>query len=139
MRTITSMLKISISLILIAATSMATAHETAGPSAKLVLEDLVTQKLEMTNNTEVIVSKVRIPANTTLPKHWHPGEEFAYMLEGSVTLWQKGKPDVVFRKGDVGTVPLKQVHTVTTHDEGATILVFRVHETGQPGRILVDK
>lgn len=35
-------------------------------------------------------------------------------------------------------VPLKQVHTAVTGDEGATILVFRVHEQGQPERIPVE-
>ena len=46
--------------------------------------------------------------------------------------------DEIYQKGEVGKVPLKQVHTVTTKEEGATILVFRVHELGQPGRVLVD-
>ena len=71
--------------------------------------------------------------------HWHPGEEFAYVLEGSFALHQEGKPDQIFQKGDVGVVPLKQVHTISTQDEGTTVLIFRVHEAGQPGRILVDE
>jgi quercetin dioxygenase-like cupin family protein len=89
-------------------------------------------------NTEVIVSRVTIPPNTSLPKHWHPGEEFAYVLEGSVTLWREGAPETVGKPGDVVMVPLKQVHTAITKEEGATILVFRVHQMGQPERVLVE-
>jgi quercetin dioxygenase-like cupin family protein len=70
-----------------------------------------------------------------LPKHWHPGEEFAYILKGSVTLWQKGKDDLVGEQGDVVKIPLEQVHTAITKEEGATVLVFRVHEQGKPERI----
>jgi quercetin dioxygenase-like cupin family protein len=102
------------------------------------LETLLKAILEGVDGTEVIVSRVTIPPNTSLPKHWHPGEEFAYILEGSVTLWQKGKDDIVGKAGDVVKVPLKQVHTAVTKDEGATILVFRVHEQGKPERVPVE-
>jgi quercetin dioxygenase-like cupin family protein len=109
-----------------------------GKARPMAFADLLTSQLEGVDNTEVVVSITTVPAHTTLPKHWHPGEEFAYVLEGSFVLWQEGKPDEVYKKGDVGKVPLKQVHTVSTQEEGATILIFRVHELGQAGRILVD-
>jgi len=107
-------------------------------SQELKLEDLYTSQLEGVEGTEVVVSRVTIPPNTSLPKHWHPGEEFAYILEGSAVLWQEGKADVIGKKGDVLKVPLKQVHTARTTEEGATILVFRVHELGKPARTLVE-
>ncbi|MGI9239923.1 MAG: cupin domain-containing protein [Verrucomicrobiales bacterium] len=109
-----------------------------GSKNGLAMQSLLKSKLEGVDGTEVIVSQVTIPPNTSLPKHWHPGEEFAYVLEGAVTLWQKGKRDIVGKKGDVMKVPLKQVHTAVTGDEGVTLLVFRVHELGQPERVLAD-
>lgn len=102
------------------------------------LETLLRASLEGVAGTEVIVSRVTIPPHTSLPKHWHPGEEFAFVLEGSVTLWQEGKEDVVFHENEVGKIPLEQVHTAITTDEGATILVFRVHKEGKPERVLVE-
>jgi quercetin dioxygenase-like cupin family protein len=102
------------------------------------LETLLKEVLEGVDGTEVIVSRVTVPPNTSLPKHWHPGEEFAYVLEGSITLWQKGKDDIVGKAGDVIKIPLKQVHTAITKDEGATVLVFRVHEQGKPERVPVE-
>jgi len=105
--------------------------------SKLKLENLRTDKLEGVENTEVVVSRVAIPPNTTLPKHWHPGEEFAYVIEGSVTLWQEGKADIIGNAGDALKVPLKQIHTAKTSDKGAVILVFRVHQTGKQERYLI--
>ena len=99
------------------------------------LETLMKAQLEGVDGTEVIVSKVYIPANTSLPKHWHPGEEFVYILEGSVTLWQKGKENITGKAGEVIRVPLKQIHTGITGKEGVSLLVFRVHEQGQPERV----
>ncbi len=107
-------------------------------ASELKLENLMKSQLEGVNGTEVIVSRVFIPPNQSLPKHWHPGEEFAYILDGSVTLWQKGKDNIVGKAGDVIKVPLKQIHTAVTKDEAVTILVFRVHEQGKPERVKVD-
>ncbi len=104
----------------------------------LKLENLLKEKLEGVPNTEVVVSKVQIPANTSLPKHWHPGEEFAYVIKGSVTLWQKDKSDLLIKEGEAAKVALKQIHTAITGDEGVTLLVFRVHEEGKPERIKAE-
>jgi quercetin dioxygenase-like cupin family protein len=114
------------------------ADEKSAGKSGAKLETLLKEVLEGVDGTEVIVSRVTIPPHTSLPKHWHPGEEFAYILEGSVTLWQKGKEDIIGKPGDVVKVPLKQVHTAVTKDEGATILVFRVHEQGKPERVPVE-
>ncbi len=111
----------------------------AGTIQGLKIDNIMTSQLELVEGTEIVVSYVEIPANITLPKHWHPGEEFVYVLEGSEVLWQKDKPDVHLKKGDVFKVPLKQIHTATTGEEGVTVLVFRVHEKGQPVRINVEQ
>ena len=107
-------------------------------ASELKLETLMKAQLEGVEGTEVVVSKVYIPANTSLPKHWHPGEEFVYVLEGKVTLWQEGKDDITATMGEVIKVPLKQVHTGITGAEGVNLLVFRVHEQGKPERVKVE-
>lgn len=106
--------------------------------ATVKLENLLTSDLGRVENTEVIVSRVTIPPDSSLPRHWHPGEEFAYVLDGRVTLWQAGKADIVSGPGEVVKIPLEQVHTAMTGPEGTTVLVFRVHEKGRPERIAVD-
>ena len=124
---------------LAAMSSAAFSNEDGNPSAgQPILENLLSAELEGATGTEVIVSRVTLPANTALPKHWHPGEEFAYVLEGSVVLWQKGKDEVVAMAGEVIKIPLKQIHTAITRDQGATVLVFRVHEQGQPERVAAE-
>lgn len=102
-------------------------------------ENLLSTELYGAENTEVVVSRVTVPANTSLPRHWHPGEEFAYMLDGALTLHQENEEDKVFNQGEVGVVPFKKVHTITSGAEGCSILIFRVHEKGQPERVLVDE
>jgi len=105
---------------------------------ELKMENLLSTELEGAPGTEVIMSRVYLPANTSLAKHWHPGEEFVYILKGSVVFWQKGKKDVLIKAGQVFKVPLKQIHTAMTGDEGVSGLVFRVHEKGKPERVKVE-
>jgi quercetin dioxygenase-like cupin family protein len=101
-------------------------------------ETQMRSELESAEGLEVVVSVVEIPPATKLPVHTHPGEEFAYVLEGSFVLWQEGKDDVRLKAGDTGKVPLNQVHTTFTEDEAAKIVVFRVHKKGEPERLLVE-
>ncbi|MDH5692086.1 MAG: cupin domain-containing protein [Gammaproteobacteria bacterium] len=128
----------TLALVLLASSFTANAHDSGADVATLQLQNLMRATLEGVTGTEVIVSRVSIPANTMLPVHWHPGEEFAYILEGTVSLLQKGKKELVGHKGDVMKVPLKQIHTAKTGEESAVILVFRVHEAGQPERVKAE-
>jgi quercetin dioxygenase-like cupin family protein len=118
------------------ATTPAKAASTADP-AKPKIENLLKTKLGRVENTEVILSRVTLPPNAALPTHWHPGEEFAYMIEGQATVKLKGKKAIVVKAGEAGQVPLKHVHSAKAGPEGAVILVFRVHESGQPERVMV--
>jgi len=104
----------------------------------LEIENIMTSPLESAEGKEVIVSKLVVPPNTTFPKHWHPGEEFVYVLEGKAIVWQEGKPETQLNEGDIFKVSLKQIHTAKTGEVSATVLVFRVHETGQPVRVNVE-
>ena len=104
----------------------------------LKMQDLMKQTLALAEDVEVIMSYVEIPKNTTLPMHFHPGEEFAYILEGSGVIKIKGEEDRVVKAGEAGVVPFKHHHTFATQEESVKLLVFRAHEKGQPGRVLVD-
>jgi len=111
----------------------------SGTIKGLVADVLMTDQLAIAEGVEVVVSHIVVPPNTTLPVHWHHGEEFVYVLEGSAVLWLKGKPEISMKKGDIYKIPLKETHTAKTTDEQATVIVFRVHEEGKPVRVLADE
>lgn len=106
------------------------------PAPKLA--NLLRAELEAVEGTEVIVSLVEIPAGTTLPTHYHPGEEFIYVLEGSGFVRLEGEEDIALGAGDVFKVPLRKVHTAVTAEHAIKVLVFRVHPEGEPERIAVE-
>ena len=105
----------------------------------LKIENLLRDSLQLAEGVEVVMSYLEVPPNTTLPAHWHPGEEFVYCLEGSGELTLNEQEPVMIGPGDVIKVPLKEIHSFSTFEEPAKAIVFRVHEAGQPDRILVEE
>ena len=99
---------------------------------------LLSSALADVDGKNVVVSRVEIPPNSALPKHFHPGEEIAFVLEGEVTLWQLGKEDTVTGEGGLVRVPARQIHTGITGEQGVRLLVFRILDAGQPSRVLVE-
>ena len=110
----------------------------AQPQQVTTADVLLRQSVEGVPTKEVIVNQVSIPPHTELPRHWHPGEEIFYVIDGEVTLAQRGKPDLLNRVGEVNIIAPGVIHTGFTGEEGATLLIFRVHDKGQPERVVVD-
>ena len=115
-----------------------TACRPSSPPTELKLENLMRKPLadEFIPDREIVVSYVEIPPNTTLDRHWHPGEEFHYYMEGEVEIAIDGETSIVGMPGTVGHVPYKKMHTAITGEKGAKLLVFRVHIEGEPVRYL---
>ena len=67
-------------------------------------------------------------------KHYHPGQEFAYILEGSVILEVEGKPPVTYKTGETWYLPPKQVHYTKNVSTTAPfkVLGFAIADKGQP-------
>jgi len=76
---------------------------------------------------------VEIAAGVTAAKHWHPGEEIIYVLEGSLEYQVEGKPPVTLKAGDVLFVPARAIHSAKNVGRGnAAELATYVVEKGKP-------
>ena len=109
-----------------------------GASSSVQAENLLRESIAGVEGKEIIVSRVSFPPHTELPWHWHPGEEFFYVIEGSITLKRRGESDVPTVEGDVQKIAPEVVHTGLTGEQGAELVIFRVHTAGEPERYLVD-
>ena len=101
-------------------------------------ENLLRESIAGVEGKEIIVSRVSFPPHAELPWHWHPGEEFFYVIEGSVTLKRRGEPDLPATQGDAQKIAPQIIHTGSTGEQGAELVIFRVHAVGEPERYLVD-
>lgn len=101
------------------------------PGSNLMLRGPIT----ISDGLEVIISDVVIPAGATVPRHFHPGEEFVYVIEGSAVHVEAGKADQILRAGDAYVIPPEAEHAPRGGPDGARAIVFRVHKSGLPERI----
>ena len=66
-------------------------------------------------------------------RHTHPGEEFGYVLDGTIVLEIDGKPPVTLNAGQVFFVPAGMVHDGKNVGKGsATVIATYVVEKGKP-------
>lgn len=49
---------------------------------------------------EGVTTTIEIPPGGTSARHSHPGEDFGYLIEGTVILYVDGKPPVTLKPGD---------------------------------------
>ena len=113
---------------------------TSSPPTELKHENLLRQALsdEFAPGREVLISAVEMPPHTTGEWHWHPSETFHYYAEGRVEIEIQDGQTTVGTPGRVGHVPYRAMHRAITGEEGARVIIFRVHEAGKPVRYLEE-
>jgi quercetin dioxygenase-like cupin family protein len=82
---------------------------------------------------EVIQNRVDIDPDAPAIRHWHPGEEIIYVLEGSLEYEIDGELPMRVEAGEALMVPAEAVHAVRNVGGGAaTELATYVVEKGRP-------
>jgi quercetin dioxygenase-like cupin family protein len=84
-----------------------------------------------TTGHEAVVAKGEFEPGAAIPKHTHPGEEAAYIIEGELTLEVDGKPPQNLKAGDSYFVPAGTVHAAKAKTKTVVISTYIV-EKGKP-------
>ena len=80
-----------------------------------------------------VTARVDIGPGVESGRHMHPGEEFGYVLEGTLQLEIDGRPPQTFKTGDVFFVPAGVVHNGrNTGSVKTTLIGTYVVESGKP-------
>jgi quercetin dioxygenase-like cupin family protein len=99
--------------------------------------EVLRSKVRVADNLEVIISNVFIPPGAVVPRHYHPGEEFLYVLRGSAVQVEEGQADRELKAGDAYVIPPEAIHAPYGGPDGGHAIVFRLHVEGQEERYLV--
>ena len=72
-------------------------------------------------------------------KHYHPGDEFLYVVEGTLTLEVDGKAPVTLKAGETLHIPARVAHQATNPSPSNPfkVVTFGVFEKGQPDTTIV--
>ena len=90
------------------------------------------------SDLELVMGVIKRPGESLGAKHYHPGGEFGFVLEGAVTITTESTPPVSLKAGTSFYQPPDEWHAVSTATEGAKTVVFRVLKKGQPMIVAVD-
>ena len=89
---------------------------------------------------EVIQVLVEFAPGAVAPSHSHPGEEIAYVVEGSLEYVLEGRPPVTLKAGDALFIPAGLPHSATNVGSGnASELATYIVEKGKPLLTLVKE
>ena len=100
-----------------------------------VTRTILQQKdLEGVAGREVIMYRAEAIPGGVAGRHYHPGPELAYVLEGALIIELDGQPPVTLKAGESVHVPAKHLHNArnASTTEPVKVLVFLVGEKGQP-------
>ena len=88
---------------------------------------------------EVVQVRVEIDPGAAFGRHWHPGEEIVYVLEGSLEYQVEGKPAITLEAGDVLFIPARAIHAAKNvgTGNGAELATYIV-EKGKPLVVMVE-
>src|SRR4051812_21493281 len=82
---------------------------------------------------EVVQVRVDFAPGVAFPPHSHPGEEIAYVIEGSLEYQLEGKQPVTLKAGEVLFIPAGTIHTAKNVGSGnAAELATYIVEKGKP-------
>jgi quercetin dioxygenase-like cupin family protein len=100
-----------------------------------VTRTILQQKdLEGAAGREVVMYRAEVVPGGVAGKHFHPGPELIYVLEGALLLEPDGHPPVTLKAGESAHMAAKHIHNAKNASTTgpAKVLVFLVGEKGQP-------
>jgi quercetin dioxygenase-like cupin family protein len=106
-----------------------------------VTRTMLQQKdLEGVEGRELLMYRADFVPGGVLGRHFHPGPELIYVLQGALILEQDGHPPVTLKVGDSAHLAHKHIHKAknASTTEQVKVLVFLVGEKGQPIITLVQ-
>jgi quercetin dioxygenase-like cupin family protein len=102
--------------------SQAQVHDTHASEAPrwragLTRTDLARQDVSKTGY-ELIQSRVEFAPGVASPRHSHPGEEVAFVLEGELEYQLAGRPPVTLKAGNALVIPAGTPHVARNVGQG---------------------
>lgn len=127
--------------LLLLALTLAACAETPPPSWQPPLgpNPVFDQAPEAAAGSQLIVTDLRLGPDAVGVTHYHPWEEFLYVIEGSALLEMDGAPPRTLLAGDRFVIPAQVVHTPRAGPQGMRGIVVRVHREGDPVSVPVTR
>jgi quercetin dioxygenase-like cupin family protein len=88
---------------------------------------------------ELIVADLNLPSDAVGEPHYHPWEEYLYVIAGTAVLDIEGAEGRTLQAGERFIIPRETVHTPRAGPKGVRAIVIRVHKEGDPVMVPANK
>lgn len=129
--------------VLIALAAMVCACASAVPQGIAVYQpapgitEVLSGAIQAAPGHHLVMGDLNIPANAPIPRHYHHGEEFLYILGGSTVIVREGSGEQELRPGQAIRIAPGTVHWGRAGPDGLRAVSSWVVPDGQPLRVAV--
>ena len=110
-----------------------TAYAQQPPSATPTIKRTPLQKFDVPGTGyETVIGIAEIIPNANIGRHYHPGVESGYMLEGEMMLLVDGQPARLVKAGESYQIPAGAIHDGKSGPQGGKVIATYVVEKGKP-------
>ncbi len=124
--------------VLVVGGSMMAAAQQPEPNAVGGFTELQRGQVAGEDDLEVVMGLVEAAGESTSPKHYHPGGEYGFVLEGAATIITENQPPLTVEAGTSFYQPAGEWHIIKTGAGGTRAVVFRTIRKGEPVIVVVE-
>jgi len=101
------------------------------------ITEIVSGPIEAAPGHHIVMGDLNIPPSAPIPRHFHHGEEFLYVMGGSTVIAREGQEDMTLLPGQGVRIAPGTVHWGRAGPEGLRAVSSWVVPDGQPLRVPV--
>ena len=103
------------------------------------INEVLRGAIEAAPGHELVMGDLVTPPGGEIPRHYHHGEEFIYVIGGSATVSRAGYADVPLGPGDSIRIAPGIVHWGKAGSDGARVMTAWVKPLDQPLRVPAER
>ncbi len=103
------------------------------------ITEIVSGPIEAAPGHHLVMGDLNIPPGAPIPRHFHHGEEFLYVMGGSTLIAREGQEDMTLLPGQGIRIAPGTVHWGRAGPEGLRAVSSWVVPDGQPLRVPVSE
>jgi len=109
-------------------------YVSAQSAGQITRTELLRKPVSGMDGKEVVVFVADIPPGGVASRHFHPGDEAIYMLQGALVFEPEGEKPFELKAGQITFNPAKHIHKATNNSssEPAKVLNCMLADKGQP-------
>jgi quercetin dioxygenase-like cupin family protein len=111
-----------------------TTYVGAQGTPQITRTEILRQPMSGIDGKEIVVFLADVPPSGVADRHFHPGDEAIYMLQGSLLFEPEHGQPFELKAGEISFNPAKHIHKAknTSSSETAKVLNCMIAEKGQP-------